>query len=47
MVRVFEANRNFDAMATPESLASVLTDFEREFRAKGIETNRAAYRRRK
>jgi tRNA (guanine-N7-)-methyltransferase len=45
MRRVFDANKNFIAVATPERLASVLTDFEREFNAQGIQTNRAAYRR--
>lgn len=45
MVNVFSANRNFEACATPSRLADVLTDFEREFTAKGIQTNRAAYRR--
>ena len=45
MNRVFEANKNFKAVPTPERLASVLTDFERNFIAEGIQTNRAAYRR--
>jgi tRNA (guanine-N7-)-methyltransferase len=45
MTRVLEGNRNFEPAPTPESLASVLTDFERDFQARGIQTNRAAYRR--
>ncbi len=46
MVAVFGENANFTAVPTPESLAAVLTDFEREFNARGIPTNRAAYQRR-
>ena len=45
MTDVFAANRNFQPVPTPERLAAVLTDFERDFNAKGIQTNRAAYRR--
>jgi tRNA (guanine-N7-)-methyltransferase len=45
MTRVFESNKNFDTVQTPERLANVLTDFERTFNAEGIQTNRAAYRR--
>lgn len=45
MTNVFGANKNFELVPTLEQLASVLTDFEREFNAKGIQTNRAAYRR--
>jgi tRNA (guanine-N7-)-methyltransferase len=45
MVTVFNANRNFEAVGTPERLAAVLTDFERGFTAQGIQTNRAAYRK--
>jgi tRNA (guanine-N7-)-methyltransferase len=45
MTRVFGANANFAAVETPERLAAVLTDFERDFNAKGIPTNRAACRR--
>jgi tRNA (guanine-N7-)-methyltransferase len=45
MTRVFDANPNFTAGPTPERLATVLTDFERTFVARGIHTNRAAYRR--
>jgi len=45
MVDVFNANGNFGENSTSSRLADVLTDFEREFNAKGIQTNRAAYRR--
>jgi len=45
MTAVFGANPSFEPIATPERLAAVLTDFEREFNADGIPTNRAAYRR--
>ena len=45
MTRVFDANKNFAAIPTPERLANVLTDFERQFTAQGIQTNRAAYQR--
>jgi tRNA (guanine-N7-)-methyltransferase len=45
MTAVFGANGNFEAVPTPERLASVLTDFEREFNTRGISTNRAGYRR--
>jgi tRNA (guanine-N7-)-methyltransferase len=45
MVSVFQANKNFEPVPTPERLATVLTDFERGFTAQGIQTNRAAYRK--
>ena len=45
MTRVFDANKNFGAVQTPDRLAAVLTDFERDFNAQGIATNRAAYQR--
>jgi tRNA (guanine-N7-)-methyltransferase len=45
MTEVFGANANFAQMETPGRLAAVRTDFEREFNAQGIATNRAAYRR--
>jgi tRNA (guanine-N7-)-methyltransferase len=44
MTTVFGADRRFEAVATPETLAKVTTDFEREFNARGIPTHRAAYR---
>jgi tRNA (guanine-N7-)-methyltransferase len=46
MTSAFSANKNFETVATPDRLAAVLTDFERDFNVKGIQTNRAAYRRR-
>jgi len=44
MQEVFAARPQFEACRTPDQLASVQTDFERDFRARGIETRRAAYR---
>ena len=44
MVSVFASAPAFSAMETPVGLAALLTDFEREFRARGIQTLRAAYR---
>jgi tRNA (guanine-N7-)-methyltransferase len=45
MKEVFEACPFFTAAPTPEELAASLTDFERGFLAKGIQTLRAAFRR--
>jgi tRNA (guanine-N7-)-methyltransferase len=44
MTGVFGASREFQRMETPPELAELPTDFEREFRARGIQTLRAAYR---
>ncbi|MBI3848698.1 MAG: tRNA (guanosine(46)-N7)-methyltransferase TrmB [Verrucomicrobia bacterium] len=44
MVTVFAANSSFRLVETPESLSAVLTDFERNFHARGVATRRAAYR---
>jgi tRNA (guanine-N7-)-methyltransferase len=44
MTGVFGASREFHRIETPPELAELLTDFEREFRARGIQTLRAAYR---
>lgn len=44
MVAVFDANSAFRLVETPEPLSAVLTDFERNFHARGIATRRAAYR---
>ncbi len=44
MLSVFAANPLFHSVETPASLSGILTDFEKDFRAKGIETLRAAYR---
>jgi tRNA (guanine-N7-)-methyltransferase len=43
MTQVFGADARFQAVPTPDALASVTTDFEREFLARGIPTLRAAY----
>jgi len=45
MVEVFAADARFHPVATPATLTSVLTDFEREFIARGIATRHAAYQR--
>ena len=45
MKAVFAAHAGFAAVETPTNLAALLTDFEQEFRARGIGTRRAAYRR--
>ena len=46
MTEVFGAATEFEPVVTPEELAGVLTDFERDFHAQGIPTRAAAYRRR-
>jgi len=43
MREVFQARPDFREVATPAELASLLTDFEREFQARGVQTLRAAY----
>jgi len=43
MTEVFGASKEFQKVETPGELAEVLTDFEREFNARGIQTLRAAY----
>lgn len=43
MTEVFEAAKKFRKAETPEALTELLTDFEREFTARGIKTLRAAY----
>ena len=44
MVEVFDVSRDFSKEETPAELAGLLTDFERDFNARGIKTLRAAYR---
>ena len=44
MTEVFGASKGFQRIETPPDLAELLTDFEREFNARGIQTLRAAYR---
>lgn len=43
MTGVFTADRRFRAVETPADLQVVVTDFEREFHARGVSTRRAAY----
>jgi tRNA (guanine-N7-)-methyltransferase len=43
MNSVFAANRLFRVKETPAELAALLTDFEKDFQARGIGTLRAAY----
>jgi tRNA (guanine-N7-)-methyltransferase len=45
MTEVFGADKRFQSVETPAGLAAVLTDFERDFNAQGIPTQRAAYQR--
>jgi tRNA (guanine-N7-)-methyltransferase len=45
MLEVFQGDQRFGAVETPANLAAVVTDFERDFNAQGIATNRAAFRR--
>jgi len=44
MTSVFETDSHFRKVETPSELAELMTDFEREFAAKGIRTLRTAYR---
>jgi len=44
MQEVFAADRRFQTCQTPDDLASLVTDFERGFQARGVGTLRAAYR---
>jgi tRNA (guanine-N7-)-methyltransferase len=44
MNEVFDASKEFAKVETPSSLAEITTDFERDFNAQGIPTQRAAYR---
>lgn len=45
MQSVFAGAKEFAPIATPSELSSILTDFEREFNARGIPTQSAAYQR--
>ena len=45
MTAVFAASPAFRPVETPTELSALLTDFERDFQARGIKTLRAAYRR--
>jgi tRNA (guanine-N7-)-methyltransferase len=44
MKAVFDASSLFQPTETPVELSELLTDFEKDFNAKGIQTLRAAYR---
>jgi tRNA (guanine-N7-)-methyltransferase len=44
MVAVFEPCKDFRPVETPDELAGLLTDFEKDFQARGVRTLRAAYR---
>jgi tRNA (guanine-N7-)-methyltransferase len=46
MRRVFDANARFGKTETLAELAAVVTDFERNFRLRGVATNYAAYSKR-
>jgi tRNA (guanine-N7-)-methyltransferase len=46
MQEVFAAAADFAPAPTPEELAAVRTDFERDFNARGIPTRRASWRKR-
>jgi len=43
MMTVFGADPRFTSVETPPELSAVLTDFERDFHARGVATQRAAY----
>jgi tRNA (guanine-N7-)-methyltransferase len=43
ITEVFAAAKEFQKIETPVQLAELLTDFEREFTAKGVQTLRATY----
>jgi tRNA (guanine-N7-)-methyltransferase len=43
MTEIFDAQKEFKKVETPPELAGLLTDFEKEFTARGINTLRAAY----
>lgn len=43
MIRVFQAMQEFRPSETPADLVAVVTDFEREFNARGIATLRAGW----
>jgi tRNA (guanine-N7-)-methyltransferase len=45
MQEVFRADARYRLVETPAELAAVVTDFERDFNAQGISTQRAAYQR--
>ncbi|HMJ65175.1 MAG TPA: tRNA (guanosine(46)-N7)-methyltransferase TrmB [Candidatus Binatia bacterium] len=46
MTEVFGKNSDFEVTTTPPELRAVLTDFERDFQARGVSTLITAYRKR-
>jgi tRNA (guanine-N7-)-methyltransferase len=44
MLSVFGASPLFQLTETPQELGAVLTDFEKDFQARGVKTSRAAFR---
>jgi tRNA (guanine-N7-)-methyltransferase len=46
MQSVFAANPGFEPIPTPAALLEIVTDFERDFHARGIPTLHATYRKR-
>jgi tRNA (guanine-N7-)-methyltransferase len=46
MITVFSANAKFEKVGTPAELSAVVTDFERNFHARGVATLSAAYAKR-
>lgn len=47
MLAVFDAHPSFHSVETPSELCVLLTDFERDFQQRGVQTLRAAYRNEK
>jgi tRNA (guanine-N7-)-methyltransferase len=45
MMEVFGADKKFQKIETPDELAELFTDFEKDFHARGILTLRAAFQR--
>jgi len=43
MTEVFSTSKNFRQIETPNELSEIVTDFERDFNARGIKTLRVAY----
>ena len=44
MLEVFTASPHFEKTETPEELSAQITDFERGFLARSVQTRRSAYR---
>jgi hypothetical protein len=43
MQAVFQAAASFTSLETPVEVAEIVTDFEREFLSRGVQTLRATY----